>query len=113
MRLFDTATAVVSRGYATGGQYGHPGVATPDALAFVNAKADGTLENFNISLAVDGEFFRRLDAGDEKVTEIWLTVVSTPGERDPGLVSWTVSTQITPPPTWAPWNRPTRAGRVP
>lgn len=88
MSLFDKATSVVQQGgMRRGANMGILEWRHPDALAFVNAKADGTLENFNISLAVDGEFFRRLDAGDEKVTEIWLTVVSNAWESgDPGLV---------------------------
>lgn len=88
MSLFDKATSVVQQGgMRRGANMGILEWRHPDALAFVNAKADGTLENFNISLGVDGEFFRLLDAGDERVAELWWAVVMNAWENgDPGLV---------------------------
>jgi len=88
MSLFDKATSVVQQGgMRRGANMGILEWRHPDALTFVNAKADGTLENFNISLGVDGEFFRLLDAGDEKVAELWWAVVMNAWENgDPGLV---------------------------
>lgn len=88
MSLFDKATSVVQQGgMRRGANMGILEWRHPDAMAFVNAKADGTLENFNISLAVDREFFELLDAGDGAVAKLWEAVVMNAWENgDPGLV---------------------------
>ena len=88
MSLFDKATSVVQQGgMRRGANMGILDWRHRDALDFVNAKADGTLTNFNISLAVDGEFFALLDAGDARVSELWETLTANAWKNgDPGLV---------------------------
>lgn len=88
LSLFDKATSVVQQGgMRRGANMGILDWRHRDALDFVNAKADGTLTNFNISLAVDGEFFALLDAGDARVSELWETLTANAWKNgDPGLV---------------------------
>ena len=88
MRLFDTATEVVSQGgMRRGANMGILEWDHADILTFIRAKVDGTLTNFNLSVAVDERFFTLLDSGDEKACHVWDEIAKLAwATGDPGLI---------------------------
>lgn len=77
MAMFDAMCAtVVSAGERRGAQMGILDVSHPDIELFVDAKKDGSLKKFNISVGMTDEFFGALKRGD---TEFQLVHKRQPG----------------------------------
>jgi ribonucleoside-diphosphate reductase alpha chain len=105
MRIFDTTTDVIKQGGKRRGanmgilRYDHP-----DILEFITSKdsENTVLKNFNISVALDGNFFEKLDSGEMvdlinprtkkvekrvKAQTIWDSIVTQAWKTaDPGLI---------------------------
>ncbi|MFG1519598.1 MAG: adenosylcobalamin-dependent ribonucleoside-diphosphate reductase [Thermoplasmataceae archaeon] len=105
MRIFDTTTDVIKQGGKRRGanmgilRYDHP-----DILEFITSKdsENTVLKNFNISVALDRNFFEKLDSGDMvdlinprtgkvekrvKAQTIWDAIVTQAWKTaDPGLI---------------------------
>ena len=78
MRVFDRSCETVeSAGSRRGAQMGILRADHPDILEFVRAKDDGSLTNFNLSVAVTDEFMRLAESGGE--VELWH--LAEPGEE--------------------------------
>lgn len=64
IRVFDAATSAVRQGgKRRGANMAVLASSHPDIAAFINAKVDGGLANFNLSVAFDEGFFRCLESG--------------------------------------------------
>lgn len=88
MTLFDKATDVIRQGgKRRGANMGILDWRHDDIIPFVTSKLDGVLNNFNISVAVDWDFFKALDAKDPRAVAIWEAITITAWETgDPGLI---------------------------
>lgn len=103
MKIFDGATEAVKQGGTRrGANMGILRVDHPDILKFIDCKRDGSVTNFNISVAITDTFMRALDAGTEyelidphtkqvtstlKARDVMEAIVSAAwATGDPGLV---------------------------
>ncbi|MHC1626442.1 MAG: adenosylcobalamin-dependent ribonucleoside-diphosphate reductase [Methanoculleaceae archaeon] len=65
IRVFNEATTAIRQGgRRRGANMAVLSVHHPDIMEFVNAKVNGGLENFNLSVALDSSFFRHWSQGD-------------------------------------------------
>jgi ribonucleoside-diphosphate reductase alpha chain len=66
IRIFDNATDVIKQGgKRRGANMAILDVSHPDIIEFVIAKKYGLLQNFNLSVAVTDEFFRKVEKNEE------------------------------------------------
>lgn len=104
MRVFDITTDIIKQGgKRRGANMGILRADHPDIIEFINAKTkEGTLTNFNISVAIDDKFMRSVKEGNEyelinprngmivrnvKAQDIWKMIITMAWKNgDPGII---------------------------